>query len=367
MLNISNISKSYGDQTLFTGVYADIGDRDRIALIGPNGSGKTTLFDIMAGNISPDSGHVTRQKEATIGFLRQEISPSSERQLLEDVMNASSLVSDISHRIATIQDSLKKDMDASHQKKLLRELGELQHKYEAAGGYDIEHEVKTILSGLGFAQSDFQRPLTEFSGGWLMRVELAKLLLIKPDLLLLDEPTNHLDIRSKDILMDALSAYDGTLVFVSHDRYFLNGLATKVLEIGNQTAIAYPGNYEDYIYKKELDNLKETGPEELSQPDARQTVDKSAKTRLETRKKKVNPYKIQQVKKRIEQLEEKIQLNETRISVLTQMLASEKLYRDHQLFRSTMDEHDELQNELNGFMNQWEELQSELELLEGKE
>ena len=144
MLNVSNISKSYGDRILFTGVYADIGDRDRIALIGPNGSGKTTLFDIICDNISPDSGNVTRQKDATIGFLRQEINPSSKRQLLEDVMNASPVIITIAQRISSIQDSLKKDMDENHQARLQRELGELQHNFEAAGGYDIEYEAKII-------------------------------------------------------------------------------------------------------------------------------------------------------------------------------------------------------------------------------
>lgn len=253
MLNISNISKSYGDQTLFTGVYADIGDRDRIALIGANGSGKTTLFDIIAGNISPDSGSVTRQKDTTIGFLRQEISPSSKRQLLEDVMNASPLVSTMAHRIAVLQESLKKEMDSSNQDKLLRELGELQHSYEAAGGYDIEHEAKIILSGLGYSQSDFERPLSEFSGGWLMRAELAKLLLIKPDLLLLDEPTNHLDLEACIWFENYLENYRGAVIVTSHDRAFLNRVVSKILAIEQGEIINYRGNYNDYVIARQKD------------------------------------------------------------------------------------------------------------------
>lgn len=253
MLNISNISKSYGDHILFTSVYADVGARDRIALIGPNGSGKTTLFDIIAGNISPDSGSVTRQKDTTIGFLRQEISPSSKRQLLEDVMNASPLVSTMAHRIAVLQELLKKEMDSSNQDKLLRELGELQHSYEAAGGYDIEHEAKIILSGLGYSQSDFERPLSEFSGGWLMRAEMAKLLLIKPDLLLLDEPTNHLDLEACIWFENYLENYRGAVIVTSHDRAFLNRVVSKILAIEQGEIINYRGNYNDYVIARQKD------------------------------------------------------------------------------------------------------------------
>jgi ATP-binding cassette subfamily F protein 3 len=253
MLNISNISKSYGDQTLFTGVNADVGNRDRIALIGPNGSGKTTLFDIIAGKISPDSGYITRRKGATIGYLKQEISPSSKRQLLEDVINASPAISTMAHRIAVLQESLKKEPDAGNQDRLLRELGELQHSYEAAGGYNIEHEAKIILSGLGYSQSDFERPLSEFSGGWLMRAELAKLLLTKPDLLLLDEPTNHLDLEACIWFENYLESYRGAIIVTSHDRAFLNRVVSKILAIEQGEIISYHGNYNDYVVARQKD------------------------------------------------------------------------------------------------------------------
>jgi len=196
MLSISDISKFYGDQALFSAVTFNVGARDRIAVIGPNGSGKTTLFGIIAGNVLPDSGSVTMQKETTVGYLEQEINPSSERQLLDDVANTSTRISKLAHKIQVLQEELAEGVDRESSKKLLRELGELQHSFEFAGGYNAEHEAKAVLSGLGFAESDFHRPLTDFSGGWLMRVALAKLLLLSPDVLLLDEPTNHLDLES---------------------------------------------------------------------------------------------------------------------------------------------------------------------------
>jgi len=196
MLSISDISKSYGDQTLFSAVTFNVGARDRIAIIGPNGSGKTTLFDIIAGNVLPDSGSVNIQRETAIGYLEQEISPSSEKQLLDDVANAPTRISKLAHKIQVLQEELAGEADGETSKKLLHELGELQHSFEFAGGYSAEHESKAVLSGLGFAESDFHRPLTDFSGGWLMRAALAKLLLLSPDVLLLDEPTNHLDLES---------------------------------------------------------------------------------------------------------------------------------------------------------------------------
>jgi len=253
MFSISGISKSYSNQTLFAGVSFDVSARDRIALIGPNGSGKTTLFDIIAGEISPDSGRITKQKGATIGYLRQNISPYSRSQLLEEVMNASPLINTLAHKIETLHHALKKETDAHQQDRLLRELGEIQHDYEAAGGYDIEHEAKIVLSGLGFGQSDFQRPLSDFSGGWLMRTELAKLLLIKPDLLLLDEPTNHLDLEACIWFENYLENYRGAVIVTSHDRAFLNRVVSKVLAIEQGEIVYYHGNYNDYIIARQRD------------------------------------------------------------------------------------------------------------------
>jgi ATP-binding cassette subfamily F protein 3 len=206
--------------------------------------------------------------------------------------------------------------------------------------------------------------LSVLSGGERSRLILCKLLLSPANCLLLDEPTNHLDIRSKDILMDSLREYGGTLVFVSHDRYFLDGLATKVLEIGNQTATPYLGNYEDYLFRKaELERGQSVQPENSTSV-AHRSGGNEADARSGLRKKKVNPYKIRQIKNQIETLEGQIQSHETRIAVLNRLLASEDLYRDYPLFRTTLEEHDQLQRELDEFINQWESLQSKLAKLQ---
>ncbi len=260
MLSISDISKSYGDQTLFSAVTFNVGARDRIAVIGPNGSGKTTLFGIIAGKVFPDSGSVSMQRDTTISYLEQEISPSSERQLLVDVANASTRISKLAHKIQILQEELAEGVDGKGAKELLHELGELQHSFEFAGGYSAEHEAKTVLSGLGFAETDFHRPLTDFSGGWVMRAALAKLLLLSPDVLLLDEPTNHLDLESCIWFERYLGNYRGAVLVVSHDRAFLNRVVNRVLAIEQGKCIFHRGNYDSFVIarKKEIEVTEAT-------------------------------------------------------------------------------------------------------------
>jgi len=253
MLQVSDITKSYVDRVLFASLSFDVGDRDRIALIGPNGSGKTTLFDIINGETSPDSGQIIKRKDSTIGYLRQDINPTSEKQLLDEVENASKEISRIAEKITAVQKALEEYTGSDNHDKLLRQLGELQHSYELAGGYTVHHEAQAILSGLGFKQTDYQRPLSEFSGGWLMRAELTKLLLIKPDLLLLDEPTNHLDLEAQIWFEKYLASYRGAVMVTSHDRAFLNRVVNKVLAIEPGEVVYHHGNYDSYVLARQND------------------------------------------------------------------------------------------------------------------
>ena len=260
MLNVSNISRSFGERVLFSNVTFNIGARDRIAVIGPNGSGKTTLFEILVGNVIPDSGSIAMRKDITIGYSKQEISPFAKDRLLDHVAHASNKISGMEHRIKILQQSLAEENDAADSAKLLRELGELQHKYEAAGGYSIEHEAELVLSGLGFRASDFNRRLSEFSGGWLMRVGLARLLLLNPDMLLLDEPTNHLDLESCLWFEEYLKSYQGAVLVTSHDRAFLNRIAGKIIAIEKDDVVFFHGDYDEYVEarKQEMEVLEAT-------------------------------------------------------------------------------------------------------------
>ena len=251
MLVGSDISKTYSDRTLFSGLTLNLTAGDRIALIGPNGSGKTTLMDILAGEMAPDTGSVSRQRNVTLGYLKQEPDSFTGKPLLQEVLDAGSEVNALVDEIAAVQDVLSSEADPVQQSYLLERLGKLDMELEAAGGNDREHEAKAVLSGLGFKQADFLRPMSEFSGGWVMRAGLARILFRKPNLLLLDEPTNHLDLDANLWFEKYLASFQGGVLVTSHDRAFLNQTATKVLAIEPDEAVLHRGNYDAYLVARE--------------------------------------------------------------------------------------------------------------------
>ena len=251
MLFASDISKAYSERILFSGLNLSMADGDRIALIGANGSGKTTLLDILAGETIPDSGSVSRRRSTTVGYLRQEPGDFAGHTLLQEVLNANQEVIALAQRIAATRDALSKAEDSSKQRELTGLLSHLDDEMEAAGGEDRDHEAKAILSGLGFKERDFSRGMSEFSGGWIMRAELARLLFRKPDLLLLDEPTNHLDLEANLWFEKYLSSFPGGVVITSHDRAFLNQATNRVLAIEPGEVVHHRGNYDDYLVARE--------------------------------------------------------------------------------------------------------------------
>jgi ATP-binding cassette subfamily F protein 3 len=253
MLTVSNVSKSYNEHELFSGVTFTVGMSDRIAVIGRNGTGKTTLFEIITGNVIPDSGSVSVRRGTAIGYLRQDVQLSSERSLLEYVSGSSDPVRDLEHKIALVQEDLAEEKAEETVKGLLRKLGELQSLYEASGGYSSEHEAKILLGGMGFAPSDFGRPLSEFSGGWRTRIELVRLLFLSPDILLLDEPTNYLDLETQRWFETYLKRYRGAVLLTSHDRAFLNNVVSKVIAIEDEAVIFHHGDYDSYVLARDKD------------------------------------------------------------------------------------------------------------------
>jgi ATP-binding cassette subfamily F protein 3 len=253
MLFASDISKTYSERTLFSGLRLSMATGDRIALIGANGSGKTTLLDIISGETLPDTGSISRQRNTTIGYLKQNPGVFADHSLLQEILNANHEASAISRRITATTQGLSSATDPQEQRKLTALLSQLDEELEAAGGEAREHEAKAILSGLGFKECDFSRTMSEFSGGWIMRAELARLLFRKPDLLLLDEPTNHLDLEAHLWFEKYLSSFSGGVVVTSHDRAFLNHVANRVLAIEPGEAVHHRGNYDDYLVARERD------------------------------------------------------------------------------------------------------------------
>ncbi|PZC45178.1 MAG: ATP-binding cassette, subfamily F, member 3 [Chloroflexi bacterium] len=252
MLNATNVSKAFGDRVLFSGLNLNVLAGDRIALIGPNGSGKTTLLDILAGDAAPETGRISRQRDATVGYLRQEVDQVSAKTLLQDVVEASTEVIELSNKIAAAHEALSLESGSSGQGETLRQLSQLDMELEAAGGGFRDHEAKAILSGLGFKEADFSRPLREFSGGWLMRAALGRLLFTDPDVLLLDEPTNHLDLDANLWFEKYLKSFRGAAIVTSHDRAFLNQVATMVLAIEPGETVVLRGGYDDYLVARAL-------------------------------------------------------------------------------------------------------------------
>ena len=252
MLVATDISKAYSDRTLFSGLTINVAAGDRIALVGPNGSGKTTLLDILAGETDPETGSITRQRSISVGYLKQEAAAFAGKSLLQEVLDAGVEANALMEDIASTREALSSETEPEQQEELLLRLARLDAELEAAGGDDRDYEAKAILSGLGFKQADFSRPIREFSGGWVMRAGLARILFRKPDLLLLDEPTNHLDLEANIWFEKYLASFRGGLLLTSHDRAFLNQVATRVLAIEQEGITLHKGNYDDYLVSREL-------------------------------------------------------------------------------------------------------------------
>jgi len=248
MIQIRNIHYTIGPRNLLNGVHWMIHPGRHMALIGPNGAGKTTLLNILHGDIRPDSGDIVMPRGTSIGYLPQEEVTLKEGTLLESVLQRQRELTRLEKQIREIQHQLEDDSDPSPA--LLDKLGRLEHHYASLGGYEIEYQAKQILSGLGFQEADFDRPISEFSGGWRMRSILSSLLIQDPDVLLLDEPTNHLDLPSLEWLEQYLLHFQGSVVIVSHDRFFIDRLATDIYELELGKLTHFTGKYHDYEQKK---------------------------------------------------------------------------------------------------------------------
>jgi ATP-binding cassette subfamily F protein 3 len=251
MITLNHVQKQFGSKVLFRDCSLQIGVRDRIGLVGPNGAGKTTLFRMILAEESIDDGEIRIAKRVKIGYLPQEVITFAGNIVLEEVLKSATGITSLQDKMKILEEELSSIEDPEEQERLAKEYGKLQERYTLLGGYGLEAEAKQILQGLGFKENDFCRTTDELSGGWLMRIALAKILLQSPDLLFLDEPTNHLDLESLIWLENFLLNYPGAMVIVSHDRVFLNHLIDRVAEIEDQKIYLYHGDYDHYLEEKE--------------------------------------------------------------------------------------------------------------------
>ncbi|WP_026702940.1 ABC-F family ATP-binding cassette domain-containing protein [Salibacterium aidingense] len=253
VLQCSNITKSYGVETILDQVKLEIKKNERAALVGRNGSGKSTLLKIIAGNLPYDSGEVITPKGTNIGYLDQHTGLQSDRSIWDEMLTVFEEIRRMEQQLRSLEEKIADPdiyKDEKKYEKALQEYDQLQYEFHERGGYQYEADIRGILSGLKFDSFDYNTPITSLSGGQKTRLALGKLLLSKPDVLVLDEPTNHLDIDTLGWLENFLSNYEGAVLIVSHDRYFLDNIVSKVYEISRAKASAYYGNYSKYLEKK---------------------------------------------------------------------------------------------------------------------
>ncbi len=260
MIHVEGLHKRYGERVLFEDVSWHVKKRDRIGLSGPNGSGKTTLLRMLAGLQEPDSGSIRMASDTTIGYLPQDGIVHHGRTVYEEVVLAFQELLALKEEQHRIEDALAHATeDGEGHDKLLERYAEVTDRFKHLGGWEIDARVADVLKGLGFSLADQQRRTEEFSGGWQMRIALAKLLLARPNLLLMDEPTNHLDLPARNWLEEYLADYPGSVVLVSHDRYFLDATVKRITEVGLKTLTDYHGNYSHYAveHTARMERLRE--------------------------------------------------------------------------------------------------------------
>ncbi len=246
MISFSNISKRYGKQLIFVEASFQLNPGDKVGLVGPNGAGKTTLFRMVVGEEEADEGNVSLPKKMTIGYFRQDVEEMAGRSVLDEAIAGSGRVGDLHHELEALQHAMEDPARAHELDKILDRFGEVQEEYQHLDGYTLEAQGREVLHGLGFHDDQIDGDVGALSGGWKMRVALARVLLGRPDVLLMDEPTNHLDLESIIWLEQFLKAYPGALLMTSHDREFMNRIVSKIAEIDGGEIITYTGDYDFY-------------------------------------------------------------------------------------------------------------------------
>jgi ATPase subunit of ABC transporter with duplicated ATPase domains len=252
VISLANICKQYGRQVLFVDASFQLNPGEKVGLVGPNGSGKTTIFRLIAGEESAEDGEVSVPKRTTIGYFRQDVEEMSGRSVLDEVIAGSGRLGELHHELEALQRDLADPDKADDLDRLLARFGEVQEEYEHLGGYALESQAREVLHGLGFQDASIDADVGALSGGWKMRVAMARVRLGRPDVLLMDEPTNHLDIESIVWLEQFLTSLPGSLLMTSHDRDFMNRVVTKIAEIDDGEITVYSGNHDFYERERGL-------------------------------------------------------------------------------------------------------------------
>jgi ATPase subunit of ABC transporter with duplicated ATPase domains len=265
MIRLDNISKQIGHQILFIEASATLQKGEKAGLVGPNGSGKTTLFRMITGQELPDEGQVSTDRGITIGYFSQDVGEMSGRSAVAEVMDGAGPVAAVAAELKVLETAMADPSRADEMEEIIGQYGEVQHRFEELDGYALEGRAREVLAGLSFSQEMMESDVGALSGGWKMRVALARILLMRPDVMLLDEPSNHLDLESLIWLEQFLKGYDGALLMTSHDREFMNRIINKIVEIDGGSLTTYSGNYEFYETQRALSEKQQQAQFERQQ------------------------------------------------------------------------------------------------------
>ena len=265
MIRLDNISKQNGHQILFIEASAALQKGEKVGLVGPNGAGKTTLFRMITGEEQPDEGQVAVDRGVTIGYFSQDVGEMAGRSAVAEVMDGAGPVSAVAAELKELEAAMADPDRADDMDDIVARYGEVQARFEELDGYALEGRAREVLAGLGFSQEMMDGDVGALSGGWKMRVALARILLMRPDAMLLDEPSNHLDLESLIWLEEFLKGYEGALLMTSHDREFMNRIVTKIVEIDGGALTTYSGNYEFYEQQRALNEKQQQAQFERQQ------------------------------------------------------------------------------------------------------
>jgi ATPase subunit of ABC transporter with duplicated ATPase domains len=265
MIRLENISKQNGHQILFIEASAALLKGEKVGLVGPNGAGKTTLFRMMTGQELPDEGQVGTDRGITIGYFSQDVGEMSGRSAVAEVMDGAGPVAEVAAELKALEEAMADPDQLDRMDEIIERYGEVQGRFEELGGYALDGRAREVLAGLSFSQDMMEGDVGALSGGWKMRVALARILLMRPDAMLLDEPSNHLDLESLIWLEQFLKGYEGALMLTSHDREFMNRIVTKIIEIDGGELTTYSGDYEFYIQQRAMNEKQQQAQFERQQ------------------------------------------------------------------------------------------------------
>ena len=355
ILSCQSICKSFGEKVILNDASFHIEEREKAALIGNNGAGKTTLLRIIMEEISADSGQVVLMKDKKIGYLAQYQEIKGHRTIYEELLSTKQYIIDMEDRMRAAEIQMK-HASGEELERLMNTYTRLTHEFELENGYAYKSELMGVLKGLGFTEEDFNKQIETLSGGQKTRVALGKLLISKPDILLLDEPTNHLDIASKEILEEALNSYTGTVLYVSHDRYFINQTATRILELTNQAVVNYIGDYDYYLEKKEELTEKYAPIQQTEETTSDEAAPAASEGKLTWQQQKEEQARKRKQEAELKKTEQRIEELETRDKEIDETLVLPDVCTNVGRCAELSREKDKIQAELEELYEKWETL-----------